>query len=298
MSLLNEIQIDLLNDKVGVGQILRKIYYLASKNNLTNLEEWVRHETFGYPENVTVPLYRKALITYTASFYIGCHHYQNVSIPRYFINEFAGENCVWYKIRDGLPVIDRVIINTDGEKGTFRVDSSDLILLLQGKINPDINFYDINNRIDIITPMIKIQEIVRLKVQDFVLELENQVPSLVNFSVGTTDTISEEEGLKGDNIAHKILFENVTNIHIENQSQVFVNVIKGDKTSLVKALEQLDISSSKANELIIFAEQEIAKEGKKSLVTKIPEWLSKNIGDAFSKIIQSKIFDFFSQYIG
>jgi len=50
MSLLQEIQADLLDPKASIGPILLKLRFLAHRLGSDILEEWVKFETEGYPE--------------------------------------------------------------------------------------------------------------------------------------------------------------------------------------------------------------------------------------------------------
>ncbi|MGA8158874.1 MAG: hypothetical protein WB822_22240, partial [Rhodoplanes sp.] len=58
MSLLREIQSSLLEGR-EIGPILLKLRFLASRLGSVVLEEWVKHESEGYPNDVEVPSYRK-----------------------------------------------------------------------------------------------------------------------------------------------------------------------------------------------------------------------------------------------
>ena len=132
MVLLHDIQAALLNDKIGVGSILLKLRFLASKLNADILEEWVQHETEGYPIDARIPDYRIAQITYTGTFSDVVKQITNVSIPGHLIEKFAGKEWVRFEIRDGLPVIDSQLEN-NSENGHFAIDSSNLKLTLQDK---------------------------------------------------------------------------------------------------------------------------------------------------------------------
>jgi len=52
MSLLQQIQESVVNEKAGLGSILLKLRLLASRLGSDLLEEWVKHETEGYPKGL------------------------------------------------------------------------------------------------------------------------------------------------------------------------------------------------------------------------------------------------------
>ncbi len=132
MALLHKIQAALLDEKVGVGTILLKLRFLASKLDADILEEWVQHETEGYPVDALIPEYHIAQITYTETYADIAKQINNVSIPGHLIAKFAGKKWLTFEIRDGLPVIDSQLDNI-GEDGHFAIDSSNRKLILQDK---------------------------------------------------------------------------------------------------------------------------------------------------------------------
>ena len=69
MSLLREIQASLMQQGQQIGPILLKLRFLASRLGSDLLEEWVKHESEGYPKNVEIPEYRKIPVTYSGTFF-------------------------------------------------------------------------------------------------------------------------------------------------------------------------------------------------------------------------------------
>lgn len=55
MGLLSEIQASLMQQGQEIGPILLKLRFLASRLRSGPLEEWVKHESEGYPELLTFP---------------------------------------------------------------------------------------------------------------------------------------------------------------------------------------------------------------------------------------------------
>lgn len=68
MSLLREIQASLMERGQDTGPILLKLRFLASRLGSDVLEEWVKHESEGYPKDTEVPDYRKMKVSYTGDF--------------------------------------------------------------------------------------------------------------------------------------------------------------------------------------------------------------------------------------
>ncbi len=278
MALLHDIQATLLDDKIGVGSVLLKLRVLASKLDADILEEWVHHETEGYPTNARIPDYRIAQITYTGTFADIAKQINNVSIPSHLIEKFAGKKWVTYEIRDGLPFIDSRLENI-GKDGHFAIDSSNLKLILQDKIYEGIAIVEISNRIDT-GAFTRIQHAVRAKTLDFALKLEKQVPAAAEISVEQTGgaiTPTEQENVK--HLTQQVFYGDVTNIHADYGSAVTLNVTKGDTSSLAKALEAAGFPSGEAKELAEIAGKEAPQDEMKPLGTNVQEWLKDKLKD-------------------
>ena len=276
MPLLHEIQAALLDVKLGVGSTLLKLRFLASKMDADILEEWVQHETEGYPPDARIPDYRIAQITYTGTFADMVKRINNVSIPSHSIKKFAGEEWLRFEIREALPVIDNQLENI-GDDGYFAIDSSNLKLIPQDKIYKGMAIVEISNRIDT-GAFTRIQQAVRAKALDFALKLEKQVPSASEISVGQTGgaiTPTEQENVR--HLTQQIFYGDVTNILAHSGSAVTVNVIKGDTLSLAKALEEAGFPLGEAKELAEIASKEAPQDEMQPLGTNVQEWLKNKL---------------------
>lgn len=276
MALLHKIQTALLDEKTGVGSILLKLRFLASRLDADILEEWVQHETEGYPAAARIPDYRIAQITYTGTFVDVARQINNVSIPGYLIEKFAGKEWLSIEIRDGLPVIDSQLENI-AEDGHFAIDSSNLKLILQDKIYKGMAIVEISNRIDP-GAFNRIQQAVRAKTLDFALKLEKHVPAAAEISVGQTGnamTSTELDSVK--NLTQQIFYGDVTNILANSGNAVILNVVKGDTASLAKSLEAAGIPSGDAKELAEIAGQESPQNDMQPFGTNAKTWLNEKL---------------------
>ncbi len=95
------------------------------------------------------------------------------------------------------------------------------------------------------------------EVLDFALKLEKQVPAAAEISVGQTGgAITPTEQANVKHLTQQTFYGDVTNILADSGSAVTLNVIKGDTSSLAKALEEAGIPSDEAKELAEIAGQE------------------------------------------
>ena len=132
---------------------------------------------------------------------------------------------------------------------------------------------EISNRIDA-GAFTRIQQVVRAKTLDFALKLERTVPASAKVSVGQTGgaiTPTEQENVK--HLTQQIFYGDVTNILADSGSAVTLNVIKGDTSSLAKALEAAGFPSGEAKELAEIAGQEAPQNEMQPLGTNVQEWL-------------------------
>src|SRR5882762_8593500 len=106
MSLLREIQASLMEGQ-AIGPILLKLRLLASRLGSGLLEEWVKHESNGYPIDVELPSYRKIGVpfrgTFSGPFGSGI---KNAPIPPYLIEKHAGPNWNLWPMRQSVAAID------------------------------------------------------------------------------------------------------------------------------------------------------------------------------------------------
>ncbi len=68
MSLLHQIQEAVLQDGSNLGSVLLKLRLLAARLGSNDLEEWVRHESEGYPHDAVLPEYRVVGVIYKGTF--------------------------------------------------------------------------------------------------------------------------------------------------------------------------------------------------------------------------------------
>jgi len=235
MALIHDIQKSLLDENSSVGPILLKLRFLAAKLDTDILEEWVQHEAEGYRDDVDVPEYRQAQITYTGSFADIAKQISNVSIPSGLVASIAGSQWVRYQIRDGLPLIEsQIAAAKDGSH--FGIDSSNLKVLLQGKIYQDMSIIEINSRIDK-GAFARVQHAVRAKTLDFTLKLEKHVPSVAEIEVGTAPVkMSLDEQRNVEHLTQNVFYDvkgDVTNIHSSGDANSRVNLNSTDNSANV-----------------------------------------------------------------
>lgn len=276
MALLHQIQETLLDEEKGIAPALLKFKFLAAKLGSEPLEDWVGHEMEGYPSGTEVPDYRLANLTYTGNFANSVYQYTNHPIPTSLILQHTNENWVVHRIREGMSAIDH-IANGATLTGKLTIDTSDMVLLLQGKIYEQMVVQSITATFPV-TAILSIQTTVRAKLLDLTLELEKRVPASAEIAVGTKESTSDKEQVKVTQIFNQTVHGDMTNIaNSGSDASVTVNVTKNDIDSLKAALHNIGFESSEANELAKIAATEQPDGPDEPFGIKARKWLASKV---------------------
>jgi hypothetical protein len=284
MALLHQIQETLLNEEKGIAPALLKFKFLAAKLGSEPLEDWVEHEMEGYPSKIEVPDYRLANLTYTGNFANSAYQYTNHPIPTSLIRQHTSEGWVVHKIREGMSAIDH-IVNGATLTGKLTIDTSDMVLLLQGKIYEQMVVQSITATFPV-TALLSIQSTVRAKLLDLTLELEKRVPASAEIIVGTKESTSEKEQVKVTQIFNQTVHGDMTNVASSgSDATVTVNVTKNDIDSLKAALNKIGFEASDADELAKIAADEQPDEPDQPFGIKARKWLASKAGKGVDGVI-------------
>lgn len=282
MSLLHEIQAELLDAKAPIGPILLKLRYLAHKLGSDELEEWVQFETEGYPKDVPVPEYRNATVTYRGTFTNGYQTLNNVTIPDYIIKREAGDAWLSFPIRDSVAVIDSLVMaEKPGEGGKFGIAAGNLIPALNGKVYEGMGLIEISSTFSG-APFRQIHNMVRAKMLDLTLELEKNVPVAATIGLGTAMSNQGDVGAQTTYLTQTIIYGPQTNITNSGAGvSIQTNVVAGDQTSLTEYLVSKGVPAEDAKELAQIAASEQPPSANMPVGEKAKAWLGKIVGNAW-----------------
>lgn len=281
MALLAEIQAALLESDAPLSAILLKLRFLASRLGSEPLEEWIRHEMEGYPADQAVPDYRHVGPSYTATFSgpFGSG-IKNAPIPAHLVDQFGGEGWTRVPCRQSMAELDDLIASATGGEGRLALDSSNLILLLQGNIYPDFTCVDVQGRVSK-SALIAIQGAVRSKVLEFTIELERRIPAAALIALGPAPNPPATFAEDTTSITQTIFYGDVTNITNSGAgAQIAVHVQKNDAESFVKSLTAAGIAEEDAKELIEIVKSEDGGTKDEPFGKKAKGWFVDNIKKA------------------
>ncbi|WP_299075437.1 hypothetical protein [uncultured Ruegeria sp.] len=229
MSLLRDIQQSLMQEGSDIGPVLPKLRFLASRLGSDLLEDWVKHESEGYPSDIDVPEYRRLSVTYKADF-SGAYGsgMQNAPIPPALIKKHCGDHWVNYKMRQSVAAIDSLLAG--GESGILELDASNLILRLQGKVYQDMACNSVTGILSK-AALVELQYAVRSKILELTIELEKNIPAAIEVTIGVTDNLSPDETKTVTQLTQQIFHGDVTNINSSGEANSRVNLNSNDSST-------------------------------------------------------------------
>nr|WP_255608049.1 hypothetical protein [Methylosinus sp. Sm6] len=277
--MLREIQGSLVEGH-PLGPILLKLKLLASRLGSDVLEDWVKHESEGYPNDIDVPDYRKVPVSYTGVFTGPFNSgIRNAPIPGALINSLGGENWTIFRLTQGIVAIDDILSNN--ESRFITIDASNLILLLQGEVYPGYACVSVMGTIST-SRLADLQNAVRARILDLTLALEKKLPGSAEITIVLSKAPNPKAVETVAQITQQVIHGNVTTISNSGEGARFnLSITSGDTSSVIKALADGGISEDDAGEFAtIIASEPSTCDKEQPFGPKAKEWLSKNIGKA------------------
>lgn len=279
MGLLHEIQESVVQDGADLGSVLLKLRLLAARLGSEVLEEWVKHESEGYPEDADIPPYRMVGVSYKGTFF-GPFNAQitNAPIPPYLIEKIAGAKWLKIDVRESIAAVDSMV-KSASDGGTLGIDASNLILLLQGKVYKEYNCASVDTTISP-TAFGEIIQAVRSRVLELTLEFEKTIPAAVHVTFGASQN-SGANPEKVQQISQQIIYGNVTNAVAGSPgSNLSVSVVMGDKNSLEQYLVESGMTKPDAAEVAEIIASEEPESEAEPFGAKAKEWIANNLKKA------------------
>lgn len=281
MGLLHEIQTSVVQEGMPLGSVLLKLRLLAARLGSEPLEEWIKHESEGYPRDSEIPSYRIVGVSYSGTFSgpFGSG-INNAQIPGYLIEKFAGKKWTKHEIRDGIAAVDELIRSYADGDGMLGIDASNLILLLQGKVYADYACNGVQGTISG-AALTELQYAVRSRILELTLELEKSIPAAAEITFGSPESSEKFNSEKVNQISQQIIYGNVTTISSSGAgSQINVCISERDNKAFIEYLVKAGIPEDDASELSDIVAAEEPSNTEEPLGVKAKEWVVKNIRKA------------------
>lgn len=279
MSLLQQIQESVVEEGSDLGSILLKLRLLAARLGSDILGEWVKHESEGYPRDMGVPSYRIVGVTYRGMFSgpFGSG-IKNAQIPPYLIEKYAGDSWTKYEVRESITAVDEVV-KKSADGGSFGIDASNLILLLQGKVYDGYACNDVSGSISP-TAFYEIQQTVRSRILELTIELEKSVPGAMHVAFGTK-AANKSEAEQVQQITQQIIYGNVsTAVAGGSGANIAVAINERDNNSFIEHLVATGIPKGDATELAQIMATEEPSSSDEPFGQKAKSWIASNLKKA------------------
>ena len=277
MNLLGDIQASLLVPDSDIAPILLKLRFLASRLGSTPLQEWVKYEAQGYPEEIDVPDYRQLPATYFGTWINPVRQLNNVPIPRHLVAKYGGEDWVTISMRQSISVVDAL---ADGDGDTLTLDASNLILRFQGKLYRDHSCISVTGEISK-TAMREIQSAVRNRVLELTIELEKALPDTANVELEAPISTEKKSAEVVTQVFHQTIYgPNTTLTNSEVGTQINLTIGQGDGVALVSELVRSGIPEKPAEEFGAIVSSEQPSGPGSPFGKKAVKWLGENVGKA------------------
>ena len=271
MSLISDIQQSIIADQSIIAPTLLKLRLLATQIDSKELESWIRHESEGYPNDVSIPNYRKVPFFYSGNFVrLDGVQLTYASISRILIRKIAGEQWFENRLSWSISSIESLISNS---KGTVYIDASNLIPLLHNIVYDGYNCFSVTGSFDV-SFLENILNSVRNRILEFTIQLEKSIPAVSSIKFPQTN---EQNNLNQNKQVIQIINQTISE-SVNTGDNIPINlIIKGDKPSLIKHLSSNKIPEDDAKTLadIIVSEQSNNKE--EPFGKKLKKWIGENL---------------------
>ena len=270
MNLFNDIQASVIEKSSDLGSILLKLRLLASRLGSEPLAEWIMQELEGYSADV-VPQYRFVNVAYRGTF-SGPYGQvmKNAPIPTALVATLAGQDLARQKVTYGISSIEKLAQT----KEFVRLDMSNLIFLLEGKIYSDCTCNDIYGFMSS-SDLVGILDAVRRKILDFTIELEKAIPNVCDVELHRELVSTGEVSSKTNQIYQQTIYANTvtnsTTVMFENELEQIIR----------SRLEESDVTDEEKSKLLDSVKHTGVQEVIKQIVRGAPD-LIKTLGALFT----------------
>lgn len=201
MSLLHEIQNELARSDADVTAVLRKCKILAARLKSAEFARWVDQELEGYPDDQTLPDYRKISITFFGSFANVAWKLPRIAIPLSVVPKKYRDAFQFVKFKDGIAKVASF-----SKAGSLVMERPDLVFAVSD-LCPDMECLRVWGETSA-TEFHQILSSVTSRILDFSLKLEQENPAAGEAPPGS-------EPVPKDKLAplvHNVFFGSVGNI--------------------------------------------------------------------------------------
>jgi hypothetical protein len=284
-TLLEQIRDDAIDEKVGIGQVLRKCLVLADRLGHADFKAWVQRELNGYKVGDEVPPYRQISVTAKGMFVSPAWKIGPVSIPPGAFPDGYELMAVAGKLTLPIAAYPDLITEAGGDA---------ICTPIPAHIFPKIHLFTDMTCIEAHQELAPSQlrgliETVRNRTLEFVLQLQNESPR-AGEEIGQTPAPLETV----EQVFNTTIMGNVANLASGSsnfQQQGTINVQPGDLPSLERFLGESGVPALDLVELKRAVEKEPPSPEKTELGPRVASWIGRaavKLGATFSADLVAK----------
>lgn len=271
MSIIQELQDDILDSKTNLSSILRKAKVLAYDLKNEEFKKWVDNELNGYSNENEIPDYRKSM-AYNFGHFIGSFGRQmkNAPIPTRNLPEpfkkFA-EDLVFY---NGVRALES-LIEDNSDKNSI-LWPADMVAIVSDKIYEDMVCISAWKSISR-SKVEQILDTVRNRLLNVVLELREKYPD-INESNDALSKVPKEQVASIFN-TYILGSNNVVASGIDIEQNVSQKIIKNDIDGLLKYMKEIGVPAEDASQLKNAIAEDGPRTEQRKFGSKVADWVGK-----------------------
>ncbi len=279
MSLIQQLQDDIVNPDISLAAILRRAKILAYRLQHDEFKSWVDNELNGYPDKDSIPSYRRFTAHNLGHFADAFHHLTNASIPTINLPDQIKDFMRELDLGMGVGTLEDLMNNPDMRKdGAVKAQWPPDVLAFaaQYQIYANMNLLSAWKAISS-NHVTEILEAVRNKLLDFILELQDRFPELTESDERIGDVPQEQT-------------DTMFNIHISGNQNVVAagtnitqnvqqEVRSNDLVSLLNYLKNIGVSEEDAQELKEAVEEDGPREKSAGFGPRVIAWLGQKTAE-------------------
>lgn len=272
MSLIKEIESDILNSEIKLSSILRKAMVLASDLRNEKFKKWINNELNGYQKgSEEIPNYRRI---YAPSFghFLGSFGVQmkNIPIPTLTLQEKIKEFINELPIHHGVRALESLV---ESDNPNIRVPwPPDIIVLTSDQFYEDYTLISAHRTVGKHI-LEQILDTVRTNLLKFILELQEMYPE-IGQSEGIIQDIPEEKVNSVFN-TYVIGSQNIVAAGIQIDQEIQQQIVKNDINALLDYMTQIGIPENEVQDLRRAIELDGPRSEPKKFGSKVVDWVGR-----------------------
>jgi hypothetical protein len=271
IELLESIRDSAVDANSNISTILRKCKVLAVELDSKLLEEWVLHESNGYPEDAKVPDYRVCTLELKGHFFGGWGaSMTNVLVPMSSLPKGTRESYERFKCRQSVASIEKLLSET--KNGTIRVTTKDLAVALGTNVYPNYNCMEVWAEISA-NWLTEVLNSVRNRILDFSLAIGKE--AIISGTSEVKEMKKMEDGKLTQIFNTTVIHGSANIVGTATNSHIEFNITINDLDALREVLLKNGISKEDFNGLQKSLEEEKILTTDKGFGPKVSTWISK-----------------------